>query len=251
MSLEFIGMVLANSSFIYMLRLEEFNSQNALLKLPNNIFEQSYPLGEFNLQKEIHSFFYKAAKLSIVGLTAGTDGFGSLYSPGASYLVVGIGGVGTQLKLAFETRIHETIRIELAAMSVNGIVTSRAKTLIFLECFTTKHIDVDLAENDIKENVEAAKMRDFYAKGEYELNGFALDIAKRGAVIYEKIIVAGERKDDSNNHPQASPEDKSCGGPSQALKPDYELPKDLFVHSCGFEQGVTRRISTKDDSTSI
>ncbi|GAV61174.1 DUF3411 domain-containing protein [Cephalotus follicularis] len=48
-----------------------FDLQNTLQKLPNNIFEQSYPLREFDLQKRIHSLFYKAAELCAVGLTAG------------------------------------------------------------------------------------------------------------------------------------------------------------------------------------
>ncbi|KAE8665157.1 GNS1/SUR4 membrane protein family [Hibiscus syriacus] len=47
-----------------------FDLQNTLQKLPNNIFERSYPLREFDLQKRIHSLCYKAAELSIVGLTA-------------------------------------------------------------------------------------------------------------------------------------------------------------------------------------
>ncbi|PON73661.1 Protein RETICULATA-related [Parasponia andersonii] len=48
-----------------------FDLQNTLQKLPNNIFEKSYPLREFDLQKRIHSFFYKAAELCMIGLTAG------------------------------------------------------------------------------------------------------------------------------------------------------------------------------------
>ncbi|CAK9151177.1 unnamed protein product [Ilex paraguariensis] len=48
-----------------------YDLQNTLQKLPNNIFEKSYPLREFDLQKRIHSFFYKAAELCMVGLTAG------------------------------------------------------------------------------------------------------------------------------------------------------------------------------------
>ncbi|KAK3224310.1 hypothetical protein Dsin_011335 [Dipteronia sinensis] len=49
----------------------QFDLQNTLQKLPNNIFERSYPLREFDLQKRIHSLFYKAAELCLVGLTAG------------------------------------------------------------------------------------------------------------------------------------------------------------------------------------
>nr|GME08983.1 protein RETICULATA-RELATED 1, chloroplastic-like [Ipomoea batatas] len=48
-----------------------FDLENTLQKLPNNIFEKSYPLREFDLQKRLQSFFYKAAKLCMVGLTAG------------------------------------------------------------------------------------------------------------------------------------------------------------------------------------
>ncbi|KAJ9174621.1 hypothetical protein P3X46_013248 [Hevea brasiliensis] len=48
-----------------------FDLQNTLQKLPNNIFEKSYPLREFYLQKRVHSFFYKAAELCVVGLSAG------------------------------------------------------------------------------------------------------------------------------------------------------------------------------------
>ncbi|XP_020576157.1 protein RETICULATA-RELATED 1, chloroplastic [Phalaenopsis equestris] len=49
-----------------------FDLQNSIQKLPNNIFEKSYPMREFDLHKRIHSFFYKAAELCLVGLTAGS-----------------------------------------------------------------------------------------------------------------------------------------------------------------------------------
>lgn len=49
-----------------------FDLQNSIQKLPNNIFEKSYPMREFDMQKRVHSFFYKAAEFSLVGLTAGS-----------------------------------------------------------------------------------------------------------------------------------------------------------------------------------
>ncbi|KAL0357140.1 UNVERIFIED_CONTAM: hypothetical protein Scaly_1399700 [Sesamum calycinum] len=49
----------------------QFDLQNTLQKLPNNIFEKSYPLREFDFQKRLQSFFYKAAELCMVGFTAG------------------------------------------------------------------------------------------------------------------------------------------------------------------------------------
>lgn len=48
-----------------------FDLQNTLQKLPNNIFEKSYPMREFDLSRRVHSFFYKAAELCMVGLSAG------------------------------------------------------------------------------------------------------------------------------------------------------------------------------------
>ncbi|XP_042954283.1 phosphoribosylformylglycinamidine cyclo-ligase, chloroplastic-like isoform X3 [Carya illinoinensis] len=121
----------------------------------------------------------------IAKMAPGIGGFGGLFPLGDSYLVAGTDGVGTKLKLAFETGIHETIGVDLVAMSVNDIVTSGAKPLFFLDYFATSHLDVDLAE-------KTAEMPDFYADGEYDLSGFAVGIVKRDAVINGRDIVAGD-----------------------------------------------------------
>ncbi|KAJ8618204.1 hypothetical protein MRB53_014390 [Persea americana] len=141
----------------------------------------------------------------IAMMAPGIGGFGGLFPLGDSYLVAGTDGVGTKLKLAFETGIHETIGIDLVAMSVNDIVTSGAKPLFFLDYFATSHLDVDLAEKVIKGIVdgckqsdcallggETAEMPDFYAEGEYDLSGFAVGIVKKDSVIDGKNIVAGD-----------------------------------------------------------
>ncbi|KAE8009395.1 hypothetical protein FH972_005833 [Carpinus fangiana] len=154
----------------------------------------------------------------IAKMAPGIGGFGGLFPLGIiiiiifffhsgcdSYLVAGTDGVGTKLKLAFETGIHETIGIDLVAMSVNDIVTSGAKPLFFLDYFATSRLDVDLAEKVIKGIVdgcrqsdcallggETAEMPDFYADGEYDLSGFAVGIVKQDSVINGKDIVAGD-----------------------------------------------------------
>lgn len=141
----------------------------------------------------------------IAKMAPGIGGFGGLYPLGDSYLVAGTDGVGTKLKLAFESGIHETIGIDLVAMSVNDIVTSGAKPLFFLDYFATSRLDVDLAERVIKGIVdgcqqsdcallggETAEMPGFYADGEYDLSGFAVGIVKKESVINGKNIEAGD-----------------------------------------------------------
>ncbi|XP_028788745.1 phosphoribosylformylglycinamidine cyclo-ligase, chloroplastic/mitochondrial [Neltuma alba] len=141
----------------------------------------------------------------IAKMAPGIGGFGGLFPLGDSYLVAGTDGVGTKVMLAFETGIHETIGIDLVAMSVNDIVTSGAKPLFFLDYFATGHLDVDVAEKVIKGIVdgcqqsdcvllggETAEMPGLYKKGEYDLSGCAVGIVKKDSVINGKNIVAGD-----------------------------------------------------------
>ncbi|XP_047168072.1 phosphoribosylformylglycinamidine cyclo-ligase, chloroplastic/mitochondrial [Vigna umbellata] len=141
----------------------------------------------------------------IAKMAPGIGGFGGLYPLGDSYLVAGTDGVGTKLMLAFETGIHDTIGIDLVAMSVNDIVTSGAKPLFFLDYFATGRLDVDVAEKVVKGIVDGCKQSDcvllggetaempgLYKEGEYDLSGCAVGIVKKDSVINRKNIVAGD-----------------------------------------------------------
>ncbi|TQD98439.1 hypothetical protein C1H46_016040 [Malus baccata] len=120
-------------------------------------------------------------------------------------LVHGTDGVGTKLKLAFETGNHETIGIDLVAMNVNDIVTLGAKPISFQDYFATGRLDVDIAAKVIKgirngckqsgcklSGGETAEMPGFYKDGEYDLGGSAVGVVKKGSIIDGKNIVAGD-----------------------------------------------------------
>jgi len=133
-------------------------------------------------------------------------GFSGLFPFGDSFLVAGTDGVGTKLRLAFEMDKHDTIGIDLVAMSVNDIICCGAKPLFFLDYFATSHLDVDKAEMVIKGIVngckesgcillggETAEMPSFYADGEYDLSGFAVGSVGRDSVIDGSRVQQGDK----------------------------------------------------------
>ncbi|CAD6334888.1 unnamed protein product [Miscanthus lutarioriparius] len=138
-------------------------------------------------------------------MTPGIGGFSGLFALGDDYLAASADGVGTKLKLAFETGIHDTVGIDLVAMCVNDIITSGARPLFFLDYYATSKLDVDVAEKVIKGikvgcqqsgfallGGETAEMLGFYAEGEYDLCGFALGIVEKDKVIDGNNIVKGD-----------------------------------------------------------
>lgn len=137
----------------------------------------------------------------IAKLNPSIGGFSGFVPLGLDYLVASTDGVGTKLKIAQTIDKHDTIGIDLVAMSVNDIVTSGAKPLMFLDYFATGKLDVDVAEEVIKGIFEGCKMSDcvllggetaempgFYGTDEYDLAGFAVGIVNKCMVVDGKTI---------------------------------------------------------------
>src|SRR5258707_4368861 len=101
--------------------------------------------------KLVHRIGPIAGKTRIPGVIAGVGGFSALFdlqSLGYRHpiLVSSTDGVGTKLKIAFMTGIHDTIGIDLVAMGVNDVLTQGAAPLFFLDYFVCGKLDVDIAE---------------------------------------------------------------------------------------------------------
>ncbi|MFO0599417.1 MAG: phosphoribosylformylglycinamidine cyclo-ligase [Myxococcaceae bacterium] len=151
-----------------------------------------------------------AARTRRAEVVSGVGGFGGLFAiPPGKYkepiLVSGTDGVGTKLKLAFAMDRHETVGIDLVAMSVNDVLTSGAEPLFFLDYFATARLDVERAERVIAGVAkgcelsgctllggETAELPGFYVPGEYELAGFAVGIVEKSKIIDGRNIVPGD-----------------------------------------------------------
>jgi phosphoribosylformylglycinamidine cyclo-ligase len=158
------------------------------------------------LVEAIKPFAKRTLRPEVLGAIGG---FGALCEIPKKYrhpvLVSGTDGVGTKLKLAFELDQHDTVGIDLVAMSVNDVLVQGAEPLFFLDYFACGKLDLKVSKDVIKGIAagceragcaliggETAEMPGFYAEGEYDLAGFCVGVVEKERIIDGRSIKPGD-----------------------------------------------------------
>ncbi|MFG1377124.1 phosphoribosylformylglycinamidine cyclo-ligase [Xanthobacter autotrophicus] len=144
------------------------------------------------------------------GADADIGGFGGVFDLKAAgfadpLLIATTDGVGTKLKIAIDTGVHDTIGIDLVAMCVNDLVVQGAEPLLFLDYFATGRLAPEVGAHIVAGIArackaagcaliggETAEMPGMYKDGDYDLAGFSLGAVERGDLLPRKDVGPGD-----------------------------------------------------------
>lgn len=181
-----------------------------------NISRQAYKDAGVNVEegyKAVELMKSHVSKTFNSNVLTGLGSFGGLFDISYIYeagikkpvLVSGTDGVGTKLKIAFDTGVHDTVGIDLVAMCVNDVLCLGAKPLFFLDYLATGKLDSKVAESIVKGvsegciladsaliGGETAEMPGFYGDGEYDLAGFSVGIVDKDKIVDGSKITEGD-----------------------------------------------------------
>jgi len=179
----------------------------------------------------------QVASTRTAGVLSELGSFGGLFAPPLSglkapVLVSSADGVGTKLRLAFLTGIHDTVGRDLVSHCVNDILVQGARPLFFLDYIATGRLEpgvlaavVEGLARGCRESGcallggETAEMPGFYADGEYDVAGFIVGLVDRDRIVDGRSIAPG---------------DVLIGLPSAGMHTNgYSLARKIFFERCG------------------
>ncbi len=150
------------------------------------------------------------ASTYVPGVRSDIGGFGGLFQPNLHnlkdpLLVAATDGVGTKLKLAIDFDKHDTVGVDLVAMSINDILVQGAKPLFFLDYFACSKLDISKTQQVIEGIAEGcrqsscallggetAEMPDMYSEGDYDLAGFGVGVVDNEQLVDGSSIRVGD-----------------------------------------------------------